>query len=179
LRVLKLDKEGDLILEEEIYLENVYGRIRDLCVSPDGDIYISTSNRDWNPMVEPLPVDDRILRIAKVEKVAKVPLKAKDMEVEKLSHQTGEVLYQKYCLACHKVNGKGLVGTFPSLAGSQIVADANHLIPLLLKGSNAEIGMPSFKFLTNEELSKILNYIRNSFGNKADPISIDEIEKFR
>lgn len=179
LRVLKLNAQGDEIVSEEIYLEDVYGRIRDLCISPQGDIYISTSNHDWNPMAKPHSSDDRILRIAKVERATKVPLKAKDMEVEKLSHQTGEVLYQKYCLACHKGNGKGLVGTFPSLVGSKVVADENQLISFVFKGSDAEVGMPSFKFLTNEELNKVLNYVRTSFGNDSDSISIDEIEKFR
>lgn len=178
LRVLKLNEKGDTITDEEIYLENIYGRIRDLCISPSGDIYISTSNRDWNPMVEPSAADDRILRIAKVEKAVKVPLKAKDKEVEKLSHQTGEVLYQKYCLACHKANGKGLAGAFPSLVGSKVVADANHLIPFVLKGSDAQ-GMPSFKFLNDEELSKVLNYVGGSWGNKGDSISAGEVERFR
>jgi mono/diheme cytochrome c family protein len=177
LRVLKLNEQGDKVVDEKIYLENVYGRIRDICISPEGDIYISTSNRDWNPMIEPTAIDDRILRIARVEKAEKVPLKAKDMELEKLSHQTGEVLYQKYCLACHKLNGKGLEGTFPSLAGSKIVANAKDFIPFVLKGSDK--GMPSFKFLNDEELSKILNYVGGAWGNKTDSISEDEVEGFR
>lgn len=177
IRVLKLNEQGDKVVDEKIYLENVYGRIRDICISPEGDIYISTSNRDWNPMIEPTAIDDRILRIARVEKADKTPLKAKDMELEKLSHQTGEVLYQKYCLACHKLNGKGLEGTFPSLAGSKIVANAKDFIPFVLKGSDK--GMPSFKFLNDEELSKILNYVGGAWGNKTDSISADEVERFR
>jgi mono/diheme cytochrome c family protein len=177
LRLLKLNEQGDKVVDEKIYLENVYGRIRDLCISPEGDIYISTSNRDWNPMIEPTAIDDRILRIARVEKADKTPLKAKDMELEKLSHQTGEVLYQKYCLACHKLNGKGLEGTFPSLAGSKIVANAKDFIPFVLKGSDK--GMPSFKFLNDEELGKILTFVGSSWGNKTDSISADEVERVR
>lgn len=179
LRVLSLNEKGDEILNEEIYLEKVYGRIRDLCISPDGDVYVSTSNHDWNPMTKPSSTDDRILRIAKVEKAEKTPLRAKDKALESLSHATGEVLYQKYCLACHKSNGKGIEGTFPSLAGSIILNNKDRFIPLVLEGSNSDVSMPSFKFLTNEELSKVLSYVRRSFGNTADSVSVEEIEKFR
>lgn len=179
LRILKLNQKGDKIINEEIYLENIYGRIRDLCISPEGDVYISTSNHDWNPMTEPSSTDDRILRIAKVAKAEKTPLIAKDKALEELIYATGDVLYQKYCLACHKSNGKGLTDTFPSLAESAIVGDKSRLISLVLNGSNAAISMPSFKFLTNEELSKVFNYVRSSFGNKGDSIFVKEIEKFR
>lgn len=179
LRVLKLNSSGLEISNEEIYLEAVYGRIRDLCVSPEGDIYISTSNHDWNPMSQPHSTDDRILRIATVKKAEKVPLLAKEKELEALENATGVVLYQKYCLACHKEDGTGLEGVFPSLSGSSIVQDKNSLIPLVLKGSSKEISMPSFKFLTNEELSKVLSYVRTSFENKGDSIGVKEIELFR
>lgn len=66
LRVLKLNENGTKISSEKILLENVYGRLRDICISPAGDVYLSTSNRDWNPSEGfPTPTDDRILRITK------------------------------------------------------------------------------------------------------------------
>lgn len=46
LRVLKLSEDGTKIINESIYLDGTYGRLRDLCVSPDGRIFISTSNSD-------------------------------------------------------------------------------------------------------------------------------------
>lgn len=66
LRALKLNKDGTKIDSEKILLEKVYGRLRDICISPAGDVYVSTSNRDWNPSAGfPKPTDDKILRIAK------------------------------------------------------------------------------------------------------------------
>ena len=179
LRVLKLSNDGSKVVGEDIFLEGIYGRIRDLCISPEGDVYISTSNHDWNPMSKPHADDDRILRIARVEKAVKSTLTAKDTALELESHNTGEVLYQKYCLACHKNNGKGLPGTFPSLANSPFVADEKSLIPKVLYGFEGEISMPGFNFLSNDELSKLLNYVRRSFGNKSDSLSSDEIQKYR
>lgn len=48
LRVLKLSSNGLNVVSEFVYLDNAYGRLRDLCVSPDGRIFISTSNTDHN-----------------------------------------------------------------------------------------------------------------------------------
>lgn len=46
LRVLKLSHDGLDIIGETIYLDNQFGRLRDICVSPDGRVFISTSNTD-------------------------------------------------------------------------------------------------------------------------------------
>lgn len=68
LRVLKLNDAGTEIISEEVLLENQYGRLRDVCVSPAGDVYVATSNRDWNPSEGfPKENDDKILRISKRE----------------------------------------------------------------------------------------------------------------
>ena len=63
-RVLRLNESGDTILTEDIYFDNAYGRLRDICVSPAGDIYISTSNRDGRGNNGfPIANDDRIIKI--------------------------------------------------------------------------------------------------------------------
>src|SRR5690606_258718 len=102
LRVLKLNDEGTAVIKEEIFLEKMYGRIRDICVSPAGDVYMSTSNHDWNPMTTPAERDDRILRIARVDAAVKPPLTAKTKEQSEVNVSTGETIYQQYCFSCHK-----------------------------------------------------------------------------
>jgi len=47
------------VIEQEILLEGVYGRLRDVTVGPDGAVYIATSNRDGRG--SPDREDDRIL----------------------------------------------------------------------------------------------------------------------
>jgi len=65
LRVLKLNEAGDSILSEEIFFDNEYGRLRDICVSPDGDIYFATSNQDGRGNDGfPVGTDDRIIRVS-------------------------------------------------------------------------------------------------------------------
>src|SRR5690606_29205409 len=157
LRVLNLDDEGKEITREEIFLEKIYGRIRALCVSPAGDIYISTSNHDWNPMTEPAERDDRILRIARVDKATKTPLKGKTMEESSQELATGESLYQQYCFSCHKGKGEGLQDIYPALAGSPIVKDEKKLIEAVWSGLSTgryDYAMPAFNFLKEEELNK-------------------------
>ncbi|NGF56434.1 quinoprotein glucose dehydrogenase [Parapedobacter sp. SGR-10] len=180
LRVLTLDKTGKRIEREEVFLEKLYGRIRDLCISPAGDIYIATSNHDWNPMTSPSERDDRILRIARVNSAVKTPLTAKSRAEETISENSGEIIYQKFCFSCHKAKGAGLEGIYPALADSKVVRDKEKLLHILLEGSSAgDYAMPSFKFLKDEELFEIINYVRTSFGNKADSLSNSEIVSYR
>jgi len=178
LRVLNLNDAGDEIVREEIFLEKMYGRIRAICVSPAGDVYISTSNHDWNPMTQPAERDDRILRIAKVDSAVKTPLKAKSREQSHVEVVTGETLYQQYCLSCHKARGEGLENIYPALAGSLIVEDEKKFIEAVRNGLSTgryDYAMPAFNFLEEEELEKVLNYVRTSFGNKLDSIDVTPI----
>jgi hypothetical protein len=65
LRVLKLNEAGDSIISEEIFFDNEYGRLRDVCVSPKGEIFFSTSNRDGRGNGGfPLENDDRIIKVS-------------------------------------------------------------------------------------------------------------------
>lgn len=64
LRAIRLNSSGDSAVSEKIYLDNIFGRIRDVCIAPNGDVFIGTSNRDGraqNPF--PLAEDDRIIRL--------------------------------------------------------------------------------------------------------------------
>jgi len=69
-RVLRLDEAGMTVIDEEIYFDNEFGRLRDICVSPDGDIYISTSNRDGRGNGGfPIATDDRIIQLKNDQKM--------------------------------------------------------------------------------------------------------------
>lgn len=51
---------GELTLKEEVYT-NQFGRLRDICISPDGRVFIATSNRDGRGT--PGAQDDRIIAL--------------------------------------------------------------------------------------------------------------------
>lgn len=181
LRVLKLNKEGDKILNDEIILKDHYGRLRDLCVSPAGDVYISTSNRDWNPGKGfPLIQDDRILKLSVVKKAKKTPLNELQKEIEIAGQQKGALLYSQYCQSCHKENGEGVPGSFPALKGSELVMGVPQpLIKTVLKGTSSELAMPAFGFLSDEDIADLLTYIRSSWDNNATAIAPWDVKLVR
>lgn len=180
LRMLKLDDNGREITEEWIYFDKHYGRLRDVCVGSDGVVFISTSNRDWNPGPGfPLKGDDRILKI-KVSRALKPDALRGHVPVKPVLID-GKALYAQYCASCHKDDGKGVEGIFPALVNSTIATGrATTLIHTVLKGkSGSAQQMPAFGFLPDEELSAVLNYIRNSWGNKAAEIQKEQINQKR
>ncbi|MDB5263273.1 MAG: quinoprotein glucose dehydrogenase [Adhaeribacter sp.] len=195
LRVLKLNKAGDGVVSEQIYFDKEFGRLRDVCVSPNGDIYISTSNRDWNPAKGfPQENDDRIIRVFKINEGDKYAANFKqiasaDSKIGILLEKTGARVYNQYCVACHKEDGNGVAGTFPPLTGAeQVNGNKNDLIAILLKGLSGPIlvkgkeynqQMPAFSFLSDIEIADVLTYIRAEFGKGATSVSNEEVRKVR
>jgi mono/diheme cytochrome c family protein len=194
LRVLKLDNKKEAIRSETVYFKDQFGRLRDICISPDGDIYISTSNRDWNPLGKPKPHDDRIIRIAKISDLDNLsqvdinhPTPASAVTASPLTTSSnGATLYQNYCASCHKSDGNGVPGTFPALNNNPLIAgEKDRLIAIALKGEAAISvknnnrsgeGMPAFDFLSDRQIADILTYIRTSWSNHADSISAAEVK---
>ncbi len=62
LRLLKLSSDGKTIVEEKIYLDKELGRLRDVCVSPEGRVFVAVSNKDGRGT--PKNGDDRIVELA-------------------------------------------------------------------------------------------------------------------
>jgi len=194
LRVLKLNASGDSVLQEQVYFEKVYGRLRDICVSPQGDVYLSTSNRDWNPATGfPVDNDDRIIRIS-AKKNAKISSASKKESVSKASAEkkptvAGLDTYNNYCASCHKPDGTGVVGTFPPLKGSPRVAGGKpELIGVILRGLsgpitvggvNYDAQMPAFDFLSDQEVADVAQYVRQTFGSKKDKVTVSEVARLR
>lgn len=184
LRVLQLNAAQDSITGEKIFLTGVFGRLRDLCVSPDGDIYMATSNRDWNPGKGfPIAEDDRILRITGIAKTAN-PVRPLKQDTLAVTLSKGQALYASYCEACHKADGKGVEGSFPPLARNAIVnGKPQALARIILNGKTGVTKsgeqMPAFKFLSDTEVAAIVNYTRQAWGNKAYGISFEDVERWR
>src|SRR5690606_17435782 len=115
-----------------------------VCVSPDGDVFVSTSNRDWNPNAVAKENDDRIIRIFRLDKkdAEKNAPSAVIVGQEKDTVDQGKLLYMSYCASCHKADGSGMDGYFPALDGAPFVrGDKDSLIRIVLAGRNE---MPQF-----------------------------------
>lgn len=187
LRVLKLNEDGNEVLSEKIYLDHEFGRLRGICVSPAGGVYVSTSNRDWNPAEGfPKKEDDQIIKVFKA-RTGTQPLAVK--KAVKPVALPGAVIYNNYCASCHKNDGSGIAGVFPPLrATQQVLGDKNALIhivlkglsgPLTIKGKKYDQQMPAFNFLSNKEIALVTSYIRTQFGNKASTVSETEVSRVR
>lgn len=107
----------------------------------------------------------------------------------KAAMDKGKELYTQYCLTCHQPDGEGVPNLNPPLIKtSYTIGDKTKLITWVLSGTTdkKEIdgqfysnNMPPQNYLKDEEISAVLTYIRNSFGNKASAVSAAEVKKVR
>ena len=103
--------------------------------------------------------------------------------------KAGKAVYEQNCATCHQVNGKGVSGLNPPLAGTDYVTgDQARLIGIVLKGSNVGLeingqvysnAMPAHAFLSDEDIANVLSYVRNSFGNQSDTVATETVAKIR
>lgn len=87
----------------------------------------------------------------------------------------GAQIYTDFCEACHQPGGEGYEDIYPALKGNEFVlGDQEEVIYLLLEG---RAGMPTFiSDLEVDQLTTIINYIRNSWGNAAGEITQDDMD---
>ena len=88
----------------------------------------------------------------------------------------GKPVYETYCMNCHMVDGKGTPDVFPPLAKADFLKKpGKNLIEVILLGQTGEVVvngktyngiMPAQDYLTDEQIADVLNYSRNSWGNK-------------
>ncbi len=100
----------------------------------------------------------------------------------------GKDVYTTYCMSCHMENGEGMEGVFPPVAKSDyLMADKKRSIHQTIYGVSGEIvvngktyngDMPGYD-LSDEEISDVLNYIRNSWGNKGEAVLPAEVAATR
>ncbi|MFJ7439673.1 c-type cytochrome [Methylorubrum thiocyanatum] len=94
----------------------------------------------------------------------------------------GAELYVDNCAACHRTDGLGVPGAFPTVAGNPTVLSPNAvtLVRLILDGSAmasteiapSNLGMPGFDWrLSDEEIAQLATFVRQSWGNAAQAVS--------
>ena len=101
----------------------------------------------------------------------------------------GKQLYIGKCAACHQATGLGLAGVFPPLAASEWVVESpvtlTHILlhgiqgKMTVKGISYQGLMPAWNTLSDAEIAAVASYIRSDWGNKAAPITEDDVKKQR
>ena len=107
----------------------------------------------------------------------------------KASIERGADVYAAQCLSCHMDSGQGLENVYPPLAKADyLMKDKKRSIDQVLHGVSGEMKvngvvyngeMQGFETLSDEEVSDVLNYIRNSWGNKGEAVRPDEVKSLR
>jgi mono/diheme cytochrome c family protein len=87
--------------------------------------------------------------------------------------RAGGEVYLNACAFCHGIDGKGVAGQIPALAGSPAVTaeGPQNVIRVVVGGLEATHGfapMPAVGVgLTDGDVAAVVNYVRTSWGNQA------------
>lgn len=108
----------------------------------------------------------------------------------KASIDRGKTIYLQRCMACHQVDGSGVPRLNPPLDGASTVKgnDKFKLIRIVIKGMTERVeidgeyydnNMSANPDLTDVQIADVLNYIRNSWSNKASVVTTAEVKVAR
>src|SRR2546421_4990430 len=109
----------------------------------------------------------------------------KEIQIEK-----GKAVYMQTCFVCHQPEGLGLPDQIPPLAKSDFLATLSKedYIRGVLLGRSGQIVvngksyngvMTPLNYLTDEQIASVLTYVRNSWGNSGDAVTVAEVGKLR
>ena len=87
-------------------------------------------------------------------------------------------------MSCHMSEGEGIEGIFPPLAKVDYLMNKEKLVQTILKGVRGPITILGKEYnaemspvlLSDQETADLVNYVRNSFGNKAPAVLPKEIQ---
>jgi len=131
-------------------------------------------------------------RVAILEAEIKKAVKA-DAKIASLTKEIqlakGKQVFMQTCFVCHQPNGEGIPGQIPPLAKSDfLMADRERLIRFVLRGNSGDVVVNGKKYngtmvalnnLSDDEIANVVTYVRNSFGNSGDGVTIEEVRKIR
>jgi len=101
----------------------------------------------------------------------------------------GAAVYARTCIACHQPTGMGLPPVFPPIANAPIVVGNPELPikfilqglmgPITVGGTTYNSMMPPVAGVTDADVADVLTFVRQSFGNKGNPVSADQVKAVR
>jgi mono/diheme cytochrome c family protein len=155
----------------------------------------ATVRHFWGP-ADPTKGREPVV-IADIEEKVEVEVPAHLTGPAAAAYKLGGQVYHReaHCATCHQPNGKGLDPAFPPLVGTPwVTGSEERLIKITLHGIWGKIdvngkvydpanGVPPMtpfgSILSDEEIAAVLTYVRNSWGNKAEPVLPATVKKVR
>jgi glucose/arabinose dehydrogenase/mono/diheme cytochrome c family protein len=167
-----------------------------LAQGPDGSLYVSDSvnGKIWRVMFKGDRGAFGSAQLARMEtrKTEQAHLRTPHEQNDVLGREVleaGAKLYETYCVACHQRDGRGDGSRFPPLTSTRWVSgNPNRLIGIVLNGLQGEIEvegrkfngvMPANSFLSDEQVSQILTYLRQNFGNHGAAVKPSDVAEVR
>ena len=108
----------------------------------------------------------------------------KEIQIER-----GKGVFMQTCFVCHQIEGQGIPGQIPPLAGSDyLMADKDRSIRAVLQGMTGEVVVNGKKYngvmtplnnLSDSEIANVLTYVRNNFGNSGDAVKAEDVRRLR
>lgn len=104
--------------------------------------------------------------------------------------KAGQAIYAHACVACHETDGSSAPRIYPPLPGNTLLQSDNpaSTLRIILDGAQTVTtarapntgSMPAYaRQLSDEQVAAVANYIRNSWGNAAPPVTASDVRKAR
>src|SRR5438309_10878398 len=103
----------------------------------------------------------------------------------------GKKIFAANCQTCHQATGQGVPGQYPPLAGSEFTNGGSRRMgmivlkglqgPVKVKGQEygTAVMQPWDKTLTDQKIADVMTYERTEWGNKATPVTAEQITALR
>jgi mono/diheme cytochrome c family protein len=187
--------DGFAAVDPIVNTSNAAARPMGLAQGPDGSLYVSDSvkGKIWRVMYKGNRGSFGAAQLARMDvRKQQAHIRTPDEDKDVLGRdvlEAGAKLYDKYCVTCHQRDGKGDGVRFPSLVSTGWVSgNKSRLISLILNGLQGEIDvegkkfngvMPPHAFLSDEQIAQLLTFLRQNFGNHANPVEAVEVAAVR
>jgi mono/diheme cytochrome c family protein len=112
-------------------------------------------------------------------------------QVELSPRDRGKKIFSANCQTCHQANGEGVPGQYPPLAGSEFTNGGSRRMgmivlkglqgPVKVKGQQfgSAVMQPWDKTLTDQKIADVMTFERSEWGNKASPVTAEQIAALR
>ena len=120
--------------------------------------------------------------------IATIEAKVVVTEKQENAVHPGKKVYTQYCKVCHRTKGMGVASVFPPLTPNEYITNKQKMIDVVLNGMKGKVEidgetytglMAPHSHLTNQEIADVISYVRSSFGNQLEPVTVEEVQAAR